>query len=60
MKIVIDMNLSPDWVDVFAKYKIEAVHGSSVGNPRAKDREIMAWPSANQYIVFTILCLLTI
>ena len=53
MKILIDMNLSPDWVEVFAKHEIEAVHWSSVGNPEAKDREIMAWAGANQYVVFT-------
>ncbi|MEM9540068.1 MAG: DUF5615 family PIN-like protein [Cyanobacteria bacterium P01_E01_bin.42] len=53
MKILIDMNLSPDWVEVFAKYDIEAMHWLSIGNPEAKDREIMDWASVNQYIVFT-------
>jgi predicted nuclease of predicted toxin-antitoxin system len=37
MKILIDMNLSPDWVKVFQKYDIEAVHWSNVGDPREKD-----------------------
>ena len=41
MKILIDMNLSPDWTEVFAKYEIEAVHWSSVGNPRAEDVELI-------------------
>lgn len=53
MKIVIDMNLSPDWVEVFARHEIEAIHWSSVGNPNAKDPEIMHWEKVNQYIVFT-------
>jgi predicted nuclease of predicted toxin-antitoxin system len=32
MKILIDMNLSPDWVDV--GHDITAVHWSKVGDPR--------------------------
>ncbi|MCZ2390725.1 MAG: hypothetical protein LC113_06560 [Acidobacteria bacterium] len=31
MKIVIDMNLSPDWVTRLAKGGIDAIHWSSVG-----------------------------
>ncbi|WP_017655587.1 DUF5615 family PIN-like protein [Fortiea contorta] len=53
MKILIDMNLSPDWVKVFEKYDIEAVHWSNVGEPRDKDTVIMDWARANRYIVFT-------
>jgi predicted nuclease of predicted toxin-antitoxin system len=53
MKILIDMNLSPDWVKVFEKYDIEAVHWSNVGDPREKDTVIMEWVRANGYIVFT-------
>ncbi len=53
MKILIDMNLSPDWVKVFEKYDIEAVHWSSVGDPREKDRVIMEWARAKGYIVLT-------
>lgn len=53
MKVLIDMNLSPDWVNVFSKYEIEAVHWSSVGDSRSTDRAIMEWASANGYVVFT-------
>jgi predicted nuclease of predicted toxin-antitoxin system len=53
VKILIDMNLSPDWVNVFVKYEIAAVHWSSVGDPRSSDRFIMEWASTNGYIVFT-------
>lgn len=53
MKILIDMNLSPDWVKVFEKYDIEAVHWSSVGDPREKDRVIMELARAKGYIVLT-------
>jgi predicted nuclease of predicted toxin-antitoxin system len=41
MKILIDMNLSPDWVARFAASDIESVHWSTVGLPNAKDSEIM-------------------
>ncbi|MFB2921035.1 DUF5615 family PIN-like protein [Aerosakkonema funiforme] len=53
MKILIDMNLSPDWVQVFAKHGIESVHWSNIGDPRATDRVIMNWASTNGYVVFT-------
>lgn len=53
MKIVIDMNLTPMWVDVLTKQGWQAVHWSTVGDPRAKDQEIMNWALANDYVVFT-------
>lgn len=53
MKILIDMNLSPDWVAVFAKHQISAVHWSTIGNPRAEDKLLMEWARANEYILFT-------
>jgi len=53
MKILIDMNLSPDWVQVFIKYNIQSVHWSTVGDPRATDRVIMEWAKTNSYVVFT-------
>jgi predicted nuclease of predicted toxin-antitoxin system len=53
MKILIDMNLSPDWVDVFAKHGITAVHWSTVGNPRAEDSELMDWARTTDHVVFT-------
>lgn len=53
MKILIDMNLSPDWATALAAANFEAVHWSSVGSPRAEDTEIMAYARANGYLVFT-------
>ncbi|WP_235595916.1 DUF5615 family PIN-like protein [Mastigocoleus testarum] len=47
------MNLSPDWVGVFKRYDIEAVHWSTIGKPDAKDTVIMEWARNNNYIVFT-------
>lgn len=53
MKIVIDMNLSPDWTAAFTAENIESVHWSTVGDPRAEDAKIMEYARANDYIVFT-------
>lgn len=53
MKILIDMNLPPRWVQAFALAGWEAVHWSQAGAPTASDREIMAWARDNGYVVFT-------
>src|SRR5436190_5636823 len=53
LNIVIDMNLSPDWVPALSQHGYSAVHWSSVGDPRADDPTIMAWAVANRHIVFT-------
>jgi predicted nuclease of predicted toxin-antitoxin system len=53
IKLLIDMNLSPDWVPLLDQNGWPAVHWSTVGNPRATDREIMDWALANGYVVFT-------
>lgn len=53
VRLVIDMNLSIEWVAELALHEWAAVHWSTVGDPRADDSEIMAWARANGYIVFT-------
>jgi predicted nuclease of predicted toxin-antitoxin system len=53
MKILIDMNLSPDWVAALAAENIESVHWSTVGDPRAEDTALMQWARTNDYVVFT-------
>jgi predicted nuclease of predicted toxin-antitoxin system len=53
MKILIDMNLSPKWVDVFEREGMDAFHWSTVGDPRAADRIIMEWARVNDCVVFT-------
>ena len=53
MKLLVDMNLSPEWVAVLKEAGWEAVHWSKVGNPRAADSEIMAWAKQNGHSVFT-------
>ena len=53
MKILIDMNLSPEWVQEFRLYKIEAVHWSTVGKFDAPDTVLMDWARKNNYVIFT-------
>lgn len=53
MKILIDMNLSPDWTAAFAAENIESIHWQTIGDPRAEDTETMEYARANDYIVFT-------
>jgi predicted nuclease of predicted toxin-antitoxin system len=53
MKIVVDMNLSPEWITVFGAQGWAAIHWSQVGDPRAPDRAIMEWARANGHAVFT-------
>ena len=53
MKTIVDMNLSPEWVGFFATHGIESVHWSKIGDPRARDSEIMEWAREHGYIVFT-------
>lgn len=53
IKILIDMNLSPDWSPLLENAGWAAVHWSTVGDPRASDREIMDWAEAHGHIVLT-------
>jgi predicted nuclease of predicted toxin-antitoxin system len=53
LPILIDMNLSPDWVSVLRSAGYHAIHWSAIGDPRATDRQIMDWAAANRHIVFT-------
>jgi predicted nuclease of predicted toxin-antitoxin system len=53
VKILLDMNLSPEWVPFLGNAGFDTVHWSAVGDPRASDSELMAWARANGYLVFT-------
>ena len=53
VKILIDMNLSPDWVALLQQNGWSAVHWSTVGDPRAMDQVIMNWAVANGCVIFT-------
>lgn len=53
IQILIDMNLSPDWVDGLTAHGWPCVHWSTTGDPKASDREIMDWARLNGYVLFT-------
>jgi len=53
MKILVDMNLSPKWVDFLIVNNIEAAHWSSIGLPYAPDNEIILYAKENEYTVLT-------
>ncbi len=51
MRLLVDMNLSPQWVNLLGSVGIEAAHWSTLGAPNAPDSEIMAFAGANGYVV---------
>lgn len=53
MKILIDMNLSPEWVPVLKDAGFEVVHWVEVGDACAPDKVIMDFAAANTMVVFT-------
>ena len=53
MKLLVDMNLSPEWVATLQSEGIESVHWSEVGDPRAKDSEILRYARESGFVVFT-------
>lgn len=53
MKLLIDINLSPDWVMMLEHLGWNTLHWSTVGDQRATDRTIMNWASANGFVVIT-------
>jgi predicted nuclease of predicted toxin-antitoxin system len=53
MKLLVDMNLPPRWVEFLAANGIEAAHWSGVGDPRASDGVIMKWATDHGQTVFT-------
>ena len=53
MKLLVDMNLSPSWVDRLARHGFEAVHWSAIGAATAPDHEILAWAHQHGSVLVT-------
>jgi predicted nuclease of predicted toxin-antitoxin system len=53
MKLLVDMNLSPRWIELLKSSGVEAVHWSVIGKANAPDTEIMAYAKTNDWIVLT-------
>ena len=53
MKLLVDINLSPDWLDFLRRHDFGGAHWSEVGDPRASDAEILAWARNHGHVVFS-------
>ncbi|MGD9922588.1 MAG: DUF5615 family PIN-like protein [Pseudorhodoplanes sp.] len=53
MKILVDMNLSPGWVNYLAASGFEAVHWSAIGRGNESDAELMRWAAEHEHVVLT-------
>jgi predicted nuclease of predicted toxin-antitoxin system len=53
MRLLIDMNLSPLWVQFLADSGFNSVHWSTIGRPSAPDAQIMDYASAKGMVIFT-------
>lgn len=51
--IIVDMNLSPLWIDVLRKAGFEAMHWSSIGKATDNDVIIMDYARSHDCIIFT-------
>ncbi len=53
MKVLVDLNLSPRWIEWLKDSGFEAAHWSTVGDLTASDFEIMEYAAAHDYVVLT-------
>jgi predicted nuclease of predicted toxin-antitoxin system len=53
MKFLLDMNLSPDWVEFLAGKGWTAVHCSSVGLADAPDEDLLSWADEHGFVLIT-------
>ncbi len=53
MKLLVDMNLSPDWVTLLTARGWEAKHWSQIGSGNAPDAELMRWAREHKHVVIT-------
>ncbi len=53
MQILIDMNLSPQWKEVFQRAGYNSLHWMEVGAQNALDSTILHWAKDQDRVVFT-------
>jgi predicted nuclease of predicted toxin-antitoxin system len=53
LQIVVDMNLSMEWIPLLEQAGWSAIHWSTIGDSRADDSTIMVWASSHGHAVFT-------
>lgn len=53
MKILIDMNLSPQWKEYLRNHSFDAKHWSEVGTGKESDSVIMEYARANDFVLLS-------
>lgn len=53
MKVLVDMNLSPRWVDLLGQAGFESAHWIDLGPKDASDAQVMDFARTNDYVVLT-------
>jgi len=53
LRLLVDMNLSPEWLSTLREAGHQAFHWSEVGDPRAPDSALMAWAIEHECAVLT-------
>jgi predicted nuclease of predicted toxin-antitoxin system len=53
MNLLVDMNLSPRWVEFLQEAGWKAVHWSAVGRAKAPDAEIAAYAAQHDFVILT-------
>lgn len=53
VRVLIDMNLSPEWKKGFASQGWTSCPRSEIGSPSAPDTDLMAWAREENYVIFT-------
>jgi predicted nuclease of predicted toxin-antitoxin system len=53
VKLVVDMNLSPEWLPCLRRPGWEVQHWQDIGAETAEDDEILGWARTHQAVVFT-------
>ena len=53
LKLLIDMNLSPQWTEALADAGIEAHHWSEFGDGAASDQEVFQWARLHGFVLLT-------
>jgi predicted nuclease of predicted toxin-antitoxin system len=53
MRLLVDMNLSPDWVPLLQSQGWEARHWSAIGKGNEPDPDLLTWARAHSHIVLT-------
>ena len=53
MRILIDVCLSPEWVDFFENHGVDATHWSEIGECDAEDAQLFNFAQKQGFIIFT-------